>query len=119
MKIAILAIAALVGFWLVSTILERLQSKPLKTGGSSRPRSGPAPQPEPESTSGDPIDEACRVLQLTRPFTAEQLRAAYRQRMSEYHPDKVSGLGQELQVLAESKSKEINTAFDFLEKFSR
>jgi DnaJ like chaperone protein len=31
--------------------------------------------------------------------------------MAEYHPDKVAQLGEELRILAEAKSKEINAAY--------
>jgi DnaJ like chaperone protein len=118
MKIAILAIAALVGFWVVGAILERFQKKPTETTPNSHPDAGPEQASE-VKPQADPVEEACRVLQLNRPFTAEQLRAAYRQRMSQYHPDKVSNLGPELRELAESKSKEINRAFDLLARFYR
>jgi DnaJ-domain-containing protein 1 len=119
MKIAILAIAAMVGFWVVGAILEHFQTKALKTDASSRSGAGPKPTPENETRQVDPIEEACRVLQLNRPFTTDELRAAYRQRMSQYHPDKVSSLGPEFRELAESKSKEINRAFDLLARFYR
>jgi DnaJ-domain-containing protein 1 len=39
--------------------------------------------------------------------------------MSQYHPDKVNSLGPEFRELAESKSKEINRAFDLLARFYR
>ncbi|WP_133665904.1 DnaJ domain-containing protein [Paraburkholderia sp. BL10I2N1] len=119
MKIAILTIAALVGFWVVGAIVEHFQKKTPKAAASASSGAGPRPTPEPESPRVDPIEEACHVLQLNRPFTTEQLRAAYRQRMSQYHPDKVNSLGPEFRELAESKSKEINRAFDLLARFPR
>ena len=119
MKIAILAIAALVGFWVVGAILEHFQTKAPRPDASAGSGDGPRPAPESEAAQVDPIEEACRVLQLNRPFTTDELRAAYRQRMSQYHPDKVNNLGQEFRELAESKSKEINRAFDLLARFYR
>ncbi|MDR6205376.1 J domain-containing protein [Paraburkholderia graminis] len=119
MKIAILAIAALVGFWVVGAILERFQKRPMGASPSSHPGARPEQAYTSEKPQADPLEEACRVLQLDRPFTTEQLRAAYRQRMSQYHPDKVSNLGPEFRDLAESKSKEINRAFDLLARFYR
>jgi len=44
------------------------------------------------------------------------IKSAYKQRMMEYHPDKVNNLGKELQNLAENKTKEINEAYEFLKK---
>lgn len=117
MKITILVIAALVGFWVVGAILEQFQNKTRRQNSSSKAQSEQASGPDPLRV--DPVEEACRVLQLSRPFTMKELQAAYRQRMSQYHPDKVSNLGPELRELAESKSKEINQAFDLLARFSR
>lgn len=117
MKIVILAIAALVGFCVVGAIIENFRKRS-PNASSANTGDGPRPTPGPESQI-DPFEEACRVLQLNRPFTTDQLRAAYRQRMSQYHPDKVSNLGPEFRELAESKSKEINRAFDLLARFSR
>jgi DnaJ-class molecular chaperone with C-terminal Zn finger domain len=42
----------------------------------------------------------------------EEIKLAYRRRIAEYHPDKTSGLGDELRALAEEKSKIINAAYD-------
>ena len=44
----------------------------------------------------------------------EDIKEAYRQRMREYRPDKVSHLGPDLRSLAESKAKQINEAYEAL-----
>lgn len=41
---------------------------------------------------------------------------AYRALSMQYHPDKVRHLGEEFQQVAEEKMKEINNAYQFLEK---
>lgn len=66
----------------------------------------------------DPIRRFCLELELTRPFTEAELKIAYRRKMSEYHPDKVSMLGKELRELAEEKSKAINIAYDRLQPYA-
>jgi preprotein translocase subunit Sec63 len=43
---------------------------------------------------------------------------AYRQRMAEYHPDKVAHLGPELRELAERKATEFNLAIKYIVGFS-
>ena len=43
--------------------------------------------------------------------TNDQVRHAYREKIAQYHPDKVASLGAELRVLAEAKTKEINEAY--------
>lgn len=37
-------------------------------------------------------------------------------RVSEYHPDKVATLGEELRKLAEEKTKQINEAYEHLKR---
>lgn len=41
----------------------------------------------------------------------DEIRRSYKTLMSQYHPDKVAELGDELKRLAERKSKEINSAY--------
>ncbi len=45
-----------------------------------------------------------------------EVKAAYRKLSMQYHPDKVSHLGEEFKKVAEEKMKEINNAYDFLER---
>jgi len=51
------------------------------------------------------------VLEISRDAGADEIREAYRRLISQYHPDKVAALGRELQELAESKSRDITTAY--------
>jgi len=43
----------------------------------------------------------------------DAIRAAYVQRMREYHPDRVAGLGVKIRRLAEEETKQINEAYGF------
>lgn len=52
------------------------------------------------------------VLQVPAYASLDEVKLAYRRRITEYHPDKTSGLGDELRKLAEEKTKLINTAYD-------
>jgi len=116
MNLVILLIGVLLGFWLVGALLDNRKKTPPK----AEPRhSQEKEEPSPPPQAQDPVEQACQVLNLGRPFTAGELRAAYRQRMSLYHPDKVDALGPELRELAEHKTKEINVAFDFLQGHAR
>jgi hypothetical protein len=60
------------------------------------------------------LDDCFLILQLDANANGEAIKAAYRKRMIEYHPDKVSSLGKELKILAERKAKQINLAFKLL-----
>ncbi len=74
-----------------------------------RSRHEPATEPRDETPS-DPY----RVLGVGRSASQEEIRAAYRARMREYHPDRVAHLGEELQRLAHQKTLEIQEAFERL-----
>lgn len=52
------------------------------------------------------------ILRVPATASLDEIKLAYRRRIGEYHPDKTSGLGDELKVLAEEKSKLINTAYE-------
>ena len=51
------------------------------------------------------------VLGVAEDASSEEVRRAYRALIAQYHPDKVSGLGEEFQEIAEKKSREINNAY--------
>ncbi|MBW2267255.1 MAG: DnaJ domain-containing protein [Deltaproteobacteria bacterium] len=72
-----------------------------------RSRSGQAAASE---DSFDPYE----VLGIPPAASGEAIRAAYKARMKEYHPDKVASLGAELQELAHRKSLEIQRAYQQL-----
>ena len=44
---------------------------------------------------------------------------AYRRLMGQYHPDRVAGAAPDLQKLAETKSREINAAYDRIQKLRK
>jgi hypothetical protein len=55
-----------------------------------------------------------KVIGLMGKVSKDQIRSKYINLVSQYHPDKVQHLGPELRELAESKTKEINAAYDWL-----
>lgn len=81
-----------------------------------RPRLEPAPPPPPPPPP--PRHEArwdpYAVLEVRRGASADEITRAYREQMKRYHPDRVSGLGEELQRLAHEKSVEIQRAYSEL-----
>ena len=52
------------------------------------------------------------VLDVDRSASRAEITAAYRSRISQYHPDKVARMGPEIRALAEKKSAEINAAYE-------
>ena len=71
---------------------------------------------EPE-TSPDPQEDNCAsVLGLVDPYDMDEVKSAYRTLIAQYHPDKVSRMGDEIREVAERKAKEINAAYDFFRR---
>jgi hypothetical protein len=54
------------------------------------------------------------VLGVPETASTDEIKAAYRQLATRYHPDKVTHLGEEFRVLAEKKFKEIQRAYQEL-----
>ncbi|NNL86594.1 MAG: DnaJ domain-containing protein [Myxococcales bacterium] len=77
------------------------QGKRASPGGAEAPHS-----------SSDPYE----ILGIDPSASGEEIQAAYKARMQEYHPDKVAHLGEELQKVAHRKALEIQQAYERLRK---
>jgi DnaJ like chaperone protein len=55
-----------------------------------------------------------RILGITRSASIEEIKHAYRELAAKYHPDKLEHLGDEFKVLAETRFKEIQQAYQEL-----
>jgi preprotein translocase subunit Sec63 len=56
------------------------------------------------------------VLDVDESADMEAIDAAYRRRMSEYHPDKVANAAPEIKELAERRARDINAAYEEIRK---
>lgn len=56
------------------------------------------------------------LLGLTGKVTIHDIRKRYKELISQYHPDRVHNLGEDLKELAEKKTKELNEAYEFFRK---
>ncbi len=54
------------------------------------------------------------LLDVTFGATPEELTRAYREQLKRYHPDRVAGLGDELQALAHERTIAIQRAYETL-----
>ncbi|MEO6264059.1 MAG: DnaJ domain-containing protein [Luteimonas sp.] len=57
-------------------------------------------------------DDPHRVLGLTEDATDAEVDLAYRRLITQYHPDKLAGVADELRRQAETRAREINAAYD-------
>jgi hypothetical protein len=71
---------------------------------------------EPEKSSNPQEDNFASVLGLVDPYDMGDVKSAYRTLIAQYHPDKVSRMGDEIREVAERKAKEINESYDFFRR---
>ena len=102
------------GYWIVSVLLDRKKERlDEPTPNEPAPRGGPFQR----EVRDDEIPQPWHViLGVAETAGIDEIQRAYRVRISEYHPDKVAQLGQELRELANRKSIEINAAYELAMK---
>ena len=65
----------------------------------------------------DPEEENyAKILGLLGDYNPEDAKSSYRSLIAQYHPDKVSLMGDEIREVAERKAKEINEAYEFFRR---
>jgi len=57
-----------------------------------------------------------RILGLKGRVNKSDIKKAYKKKMKEYHPDRVSTMADELKELALNRTKEINNAYEYFKK---
>jgi hypothetical protein len=91
------------------------QAKNRQAGGGN-PAGGSAWSEDPASKNGaaNPAssNDPFVVLNVPRNASKDEVVAAYKKLAQMYHPDKVAGLAPEYHLIAETKMKEINTAYE-------
>jgi len=118
--IIVVLVGLFAGYFLVSWLISRLKGDGRESAESTRrPDYGQGhwrDRDEPPPHTGGADTGSARawyeVLQVPAYASIDEVKLAYRRRIAEYHPDKTSSLGDELRVLAETKTKEINAAYD-------
>ena len=64
-------------------------------------------------------DTPYRVLGVTEDASDAEIEQAYRRLISQYHPDKLAGVAEELRRQAEQKASGINTAYDRIKQLRK
>ncbi len=110
--IYVVIILALVGYWGTSAIIRFFKKEHDWTrknaGGSSQSFSS-------ENANNESL--WCGVLGVSQNASTDEIKAAYKRKISMYHPDKVSSMGPEFNEIAQRKTKEINAAYDEAMKY--
>ncbi|PIP38839.1 MAG: hypothetical protein COX19_10520 [Desulfobacterales bacterium CG23_combo_of_CG06-09_8_20_14_all_51_8] len=95
--------------------INRLLFKNNGTGQETRTGASVGQEQSGSGTRKVPADPY-EILGIAPGASREQIHAAYRAAVQQYHPDKVAHLGVELQELARKKFVEIQAAYEFLMK---
>lgn len=74
--------------------------------------SNEAAAPPPDKVVNDPY----QILEVDSQASDEDIEAAYRRQIAQYHPDKVAGAAKEIRALAEKRASDINAAYDQIQK---
>lgn len=64
-------------------------------------------------------DTPYRVLGVTEDASDAEIEQAYRRMISQYHPDKLVGVADDLRRQAEDKASEINAAYDRIQELRK
>ncbi|WP_027126140.1 TerB family tellurite resistance protein [Gelidibacter mesophilus] len=67
----------------------------------------------------DSSDNAYKILEITKEATTDEIKAAYRKMAKKYHPDRVIHLGPEHQKGAVEKFRQVQEAYEKLQKERR
>jgi DnaJ-domain-containing protein 1 len=62
------------------------------------------------------LENAYDVLGISGAFENENIKAVYKKKMKEFHPDKVSQQNDDVRKRAETRAKEINEAYTIIRK---
>lgn len=71
-------------------------------------------EPLPEDNPGKP--DPYKILEVDPQASDDEIEAAYRRQIAQYHPDKVAGAAKEIRELADRRASEINAAYDQIQK---
>ncbi|MFT3806998.1 DnaJ domain-containing protein [Arenimonas sp.] len=66
-----------------------------------------------------PADDPYAVLGVSVSSSDEEIEQAWRRKMSEYHPDRVANAADEIRALAETRAREINSAYETIQQQRR
>ena len=99
---------------------EREEENP-EFSSESEPKSEPEPAPEAKCVLSEEDRIYAEILELEESTIEDfdAIKALYRKRIAQYHPDKVLAMGPEIRQVAEQKAKEINEAYEYFRAKSK
>ena len=108
----VIGICVAAGYGVTSRLIDAWRGRDTSRDLQTSPPAAPDAEFD-SSAPGEAGAEDCfAVLGLTPLAEESAVRAAYRRLVSQYHPDKVAGLGPELIEVAERETRRINAAYE-------
>jgi len=122
-EMMVIGVCLVIGYVVVGSFFDKRYDAPKSPGAapeSNRPgdhsqQQGSEKRDEPRQPDAayEPFGPRwATVLGVPATASKDEIAAAYKRKISEYHPDKVTRMGPEIRALAEMRSKEINAAYD-------
>lgn len=111
-EIWVVIVLGLVGYWGTTALINFFKKESdwtSKQNQNSHKNESFDHKPNKEDDSNQTWYE---VLGVSSGASIEEIRVAYKKKISMYHPDKVSNMGPEFNEIAQRKTKAINTAYD-------
>lgn len=120
-EIIVIVGGLLLGYWIVANLFNKKSVSSTNTDSGNADSNGAqktrAHTEEPGNSSSCEEEYIptswFHILEVSQGATKEQIVATYKQKIRQYHPDKVAQMGAEIRELAEFKSKQINAAHDY------
>ncbi len=111
-EVWVVIVLALVGYWGTSAFIRFFKKESEWTKDQSKSNQTKE-EPKQEQTQKPSSDKFWyEILGVSQSSTLDEIKLAYKKKISMYHPDKVSSMGPEFNEIAQLKSKEINSAYD-------
>ncbi len=105
-------IMGFIGYTVIGWLIDKTRETMRQKAGSDNSNTFYGSGQYSEFSSEKSEEHWSQVLEVDRAASIESIKTAYRSKIRQYHPDKVSSLGREFQEIAEQKSKQINAAYE-------
>ena len=106
----IVIILGLVGYWGTSAVIRFFKKESDWTKNQSKADSNKTKDEPKQDKAQKPSSDKSwyEILEVNPSSSLDEIKLAYKKKISMYHPDKVSSMGPEFNEIAQTKSKEIN-----------
>jgi len=116
-EVIVVIVFGLMGYWIVGALMGWKNNEKASSTSTDKDDEPSYKHFKDESVNTKDIGSCWfKILEIPEVSSIEEITAAYKRKISQYHPDKVANLGAEFKELAETKSKEINAAYAYAKK---